>query len=111
MLALQALLCDTRGEGPAAIESLAKALDLAEPGGFIRIFVDLGPQMADLLKQLIKQNLAVSYAGQILAAFKDDDHRAVPDPNSLLIPPSDSPHHPLTESPRRLPVSQFPAPG
>jgi LuxR family maltose regulon positive regulatory protein len=108
VLALQALLCDTRGEGPAALKSLAKALDLAEPGGFIRIFVDLGPQMADLLKQLIKQNLAVSYAGQILAAFKDDDHRAVPDPNSLLIPPSDSPHHPLTESPRP-PVSPSPS--
>ena len=41
---------------------MAKALGLAEPGGFIRLFIDLGPQMADLLKRLIKQNVAVSYS-------------------------------------------------
>ena len=63
MLALQALHYDTLGERPIALEKLAKALDLAEPGGFIRLFVDLGPQMADLLKQLIKQNVAVNYIG------------------------------------------------
>jgi LuxR family maltose regulon positive regulatory protein len=76
-LALQALLHDGRGEESAALEKLSQALDLAEPGGFIRLFVDLGPQMADLLKQLIEQNVVVDYAGQILAAFKEDEHRAM----------------------------------
>jgi len=102
-LALQALLHDARGEDSAAVEKLSQALDLAEPGGFIRLFVDLGPRMADLLKRLIKQNVAVDYAGKILAAFREDEHRPVPDPNSLLIPPSafpippsDSPHLPLS---------------
>jgi len=77
VLALQALLHDARGEGTVAVEKLAQALHLAEPGGFIRLFVDLGPQMAELLKQLIKQNIAVGYIGQILAAFKEDAHRTV----------------------------------
>jgi len=56
VLALQALLYDSRGEGSAALKRLAKALGLAEPGGFIRPFVDLGPPMVDLLKKLVKQN-------------------------------------------------------
>ena len=77
VLALKALLYDTRGEGRAALESLTYALDLAEPGGFIRLFVDLGPQMADLLKQLIKQNVTVSYIGRILDAIREDEHRAM----------------------------------
>jgi LuxR family maltose regulon positive regulatory protein len=83
-LALQALLHDAWGEEPAALESLAQALNLAEPNGFIRLFVDLGPQMADLLKQLIKQNVAVNYIGGILAAFKEDEDRAMQDESDHL---------------------------
>jgi LuxR family maltose regulon positive regulatory protein len=41
-LALQALLHDARGQDSAALVKLSQALDLAEPGGFIRLFVDLG---------------------------------------------------------------------
>jgi LuxR family maltose regulon positive regulatory protein len=84
VLALQALLGDFRGEGSAVLENLAKALNLAEPGGFIRLFVDLGPQTADLLKQLIKQNVAVGYIGRILAAFKEDESRAMQDESDHL---------------------------
>ena len=98
VLALQALLCDIRGEGPAALESLAKALNLAEPGGFIRLFVDLGPQMADLLKQLIKQNDAVGYIGRILAAFREDQLVKVPNVADHPIA-SPSPSHPLSGAP------------
>jgi LuxR family maltose regulon positive regulatory protein len=96
VLALQALLHDTLGDGPIALESLTKALDLAEPGGFICLFVDLGPQMADLLKQLIQQNIAVNYAGQILSAFSEDARSLSP---SLSLPVSPSPRHPIPPSP------------
>jgi len=57
---------------------------LAEPGGFIRLFIDLVPQMADLLKQLVKQNVAVNYIGGILAAFKEDEDRAMQDESDHL---------------------------
>ena len=77
VLALQALLHDTRDETSAALERLTEALHLAEPAGFIRLFVDLGPQMANLLKQLIKQNIAVDYIGRILTAFGEDEKRAM----------------------------------
>ena len=78
VLALQAMLHDKQGEAPAALEKLTEAFALAKAGGFIRPFVDLGPQMADLLKQLIKQNISVDYVGQIFAAFRDDEQRAKP---------------------------------
>ena len=77
LMALQALLHDSQNNQPAALKTLTEALAVAEPSCFIRLFVDLGPQMADLLKQLVRKNVAVSYIGQILAAFKEDEHRAM----------------------------------
>jgi LuxR family maltose regulon positive regulatory protein len=77
VLALQALLHGNRRQETAAAEKLSRALTLAEPGGFIRLFLDLGPQMADLLKRLIRKNIAVEYAGQILSAFRQDAHPAI----------------------------------
>ncbi|MGB7031776.1 MAG: LuxR C-terminal-related transcriptional regulator, partial [Syntrophobacteria bacterium] len=73
VLALQALLHDTLGDASVAQEKIAKALALAEPGGFIRVFVDLGPQMADLLKRLHEQNVAVNHIEKLLAAFSYDE--------------------------------------
>jgi len=88
------------------LEKLTQALALSEPGGFIRLFVDLGPQMADLLKRLVKQNVAVDYIGRILAAFRDDAHRAVPVATDHE---SQSPRHPIPLSPSLL-VSPSPSP-
>ncbi len=73
VLVLQALLHNARGEEPAALEKLTNAIDLAEPGGFIRLFVDLGQKMAALLNRLANQRVAVRYVGQLLAAFKDEN--------------------------------------
>jgi LuxR family maltose regulon positive regulatory protein len=87
-LALQAMLHDDRGEGSAAVERLSQALVLAEPGGFIRLFLDLGPQMADLLKRLIQKNIAVEYAGRILEAFREDAHHPLTQPPGPPLSPS-----------------------
>jgi LuxR family maltose regulon positive regulatory protein len=95
VLALQALLHDTLGESPVALEKVAKALALAEPGGFIRVFVDLGPQMADLLKRLHKQNVAVDYIEKLLAAFRDDEQVVVAEAADH---PMVSDHQPLRPS-------------
>jgi LuxR family maltose regulon positive regulatory protein len=78
VLALQAQLHDTLGDGPVAREKVAEALALAEHGGFIRLFVDLGPQMADLLKRLHEQNVAVDYIKKLLGAFGDEEQVVVP---------------------------------
>jgi hypothetical protein len=80
----------------AALEALTEALTLAEPGGLIRLFVDLGPLMADLLKRLAKKNVDLGYIGKILSSFRDDAQRAVTDTDG---PDSSSRHHSLSPSP------------
>ncbi len=74
VLVLQALLNNTQGQQQAALTLLAQALTLAQPGGFIRLFVDFGPQLADLLAELKPQdNDLQQYVGQILAACAADE--------------------------------------
>lgn len=68
-LALQALLQQTLGDQSAALAALNMAARLAQPGGFIRLFVDLGPQMAVLLAQLTGDRGMQVYKEQIWAAF------------------------------------------
>jgi LuxR family maltose regulon positive regulatory protein len=73
VLALQALLKDVQGDREAALELLAKAVFLAEPGGFVRLFVDLGPPMARLLSELRQRDVAPDYVSQSLMAFETTD--------------------------------------
>jgi LuxR family maltose regulon positive regulatory protein len=79
VLALQAILHDARGDELAALSVLERTITLAEPGGFIRPFLDLGPKMADLLNRQATQNIAVKYVGQIMAAFRSDEMVAAPE--------------------------------
>ena len=51
---------------PAAQASLERALELARPGGFVRLFVELGPPMRALLAGLPRQN---SGTRRVLATF------------------------------------------
>jgi LuxR family maltose regulon positive regulatory protein len=50
---LQALARSAGGDQPGALAALAEALDLAAPEGYLRVFVDEGPPMAALLRQLL----------------------------------------------------------
>ena len=52
ILVLQALAHQAQGDIPAALVPLERALTLAEPEGYVRIFVDEGPPMAQLLSKL-----------------------------------------------------------
>jgi LuxR family maltose regulon positive regulatory protein len=75
VLALQAVLQERQGDRQTALELLGQAVALAEPGGFVRLFVDLGPPMASLLERLRWQggargSLAVAYITNILTAFE-----------------------------------------
>ncbi|WP_439638604.1 LuxR C-terminal-related transcriptional regulator [Nevskia sp.] len=48
---LDAVLQHRRGQRNAAHRSLRKALQLAEPGGFVRVMVDEGPDIVTLLRE------------------------------------------------------------
>jgi len=69
VLAVQALLHQAEGHEPAALEALRHSIGLAESGGFIRLFVDLGEPLERLLTTLARKQTASSYAAKILAAF------------------------------------------
>jgi LuxR family maltose regulon positive regulatory protein len=73
VLALHALLHERQGERQTALDLLGHAVALAEPGGFIRLFVDLGAPMASLLERLHRQGMAVQYITNILTTFETDD--------------------------------------
>lgn len=69
LLVLEALLCAAVGQPAKAHEQLARALRLAEPGGIVRAFVDLGAGVADLLRRLAQHKNARAYTLQVLEAF------------------------------------------
>jgi LuxR family transcriptional regulator, maltose regulon positive regulatory protein len=69
VLAVQALLHQSESNESAALETLRHSIDLAEPGGFIRLFVDLGEPLERLLTTLVREQAGSSYAAQILGAF------------------------------------------
>ena len=55
ILVLQALAHQARGDVAGALASLERAVALAEPEGYVRVFVDEGPPMAALLKLAAKR--------------------------------------------------------
>jgi LuxR family maltose regulon positive regulatory protein len=76
--ALRALACQARGDVETALDALERALLLAEPGGYVRIFVDGGPPMARLLYAAAAHEIAPEYVGKLLAAFPGTEAAAPP---------------------------------
>lgn len=67
--ALLGLMHWNRGENPEAMTALEVALRLAEPEGYIRLFVDLGLPMARLLQEARKREVMPEYVQGLLTAF------------------------------------------
>jgi LuxR family maltose regulon positive regulatory protein len=65
ILALQALVAHAHGDPHSAMQPLRQALSLAEPEGFVRVFLDEGAPMTDLL-QAIAIPPGERYAGRLL---------------------------------------------
>ena len=69
ILVLQALAYEAPGNIPPALVSLEGALTLAEPEGYVRIFVDEGEAMRNLLRHAAAGGIVSSYTQQLLSAF------------------------------------------
>jgi LuxR family transcriptional regulator, maltose regulon positive regulatory protein len=90
-MVLQSLAFQMQGEQDRAVQLLGDALALAEPGGFIRIFVDEGKPMAQLLFEANANGISLDYIGKLLAVFAAEQQRdtseSVALPTSSLIEP------------------------
>jgi LuxR family maltose regulon positive regulatory protein len=71
-LTLIALAQQALGNRQAALDSLGQALALAEPQGYVRLFVDEGQPMAELLGIAISHHISPDYASKLLSAFPRD---------------------------------------
>jgi LuxR family maltose regulon positive regulatory protein len=85
VLAVQALAEHARGDLPAALVALRRALALAEPQGYVRIFADEGAPMAVLVRAAAAEGTAAGYARRLLAALETGVGSA-PVPAGLIDP-------------------------
>jgi LuxR family maltose regulon positive regulatory protein len=79
ILVLQALAYEAQDKIPHALGALDRALTLAEPEGYVRIFVDEGPPMARLLHEILScaealpRGITPFYVQRLLGAFHVDE--------------------------------------
>ena len=83
ILVMQALGYQVQGDIAAALASLQQAMKLAEPEGYVRMFVDEGPPMAQLLREAAARGIMPGYTGKLLAAFDVEPPRNA---GALLLP-------------------------
>lgn len=95
ILILHALVHEARGNNAAALVPLIRALTLAEPQGYVRLFVDEGKPMARLLYEALSKEPKPAYIQRLLAAFPDIESA----PGGLTLPndPHRKPVEPLSE--------------
>jgi LuxR family maltose regulon positive regulatory protein len=84
--ALQAVFADAQDE---ALEFLTEALQLAEGGGYIRSFAEVGEKLIPLLREAAGRGVSPDYVGQILAVMTEKDDIARADQSSLVEPLSE----------------------
>lgn len=70
LLMLHALAREAMGDISGALEPLERALTLAEPEGYVRLFASEGEPMARLLTEARARGLMPDYAGRLLAAIQ-----------------------------------------
>ena len=88
ILVLQALSRQLRGEGAAAADALDRALGLAEPERHVRVFVDEGEAMADLLSSVLAvETSAPSFVRMLLEALGHEPAEASRRNSSGLVEP------------------------
>ncbi len=96
ILALTSLALQAQGETQSALASLRRAVSLAEPAGYVRVFADEGEQMARLLARLSFQKPATAaYLRTLLEATapgsaqdgKEEARRKPPVVDTLLPEP------------------------
>jgi LuxR family maltose regulon positive regulatory protein len=106
VMVLQAVAQQAHGEAEKALQLLGDSLALAEPGGFVRLFVDEGSPMVHLLSAALAQGMMPAYAGKLLAALEAEAQKEKAAPH---LPQALPPTEPLSQ--RELDVLRLIAQG
>ena len=75
---LQALGHQSRGDTLAALAPLERALTLAAPEDYVRIFTDEGPPMHALLTAAAQRGIATAYVRRLMTSFDETRARRTP---------------------------------
>jgi LuxR family maltose regulon positive regulatory protein len=76
-LVLKALVFNAKGKSAYALKTLEEVLAMTEKENYVRIFVDEGRPMFELLQQAARKGISPEYVSKLLGAFD------VPGSNSL----------------------------
>jgi LuxR family maltose regulon positive regulatory protein len=96
------LAYQAQGDIPAALLPLGQALTLAEPQGYVRMFLDEGLPMAQLLRKAAECGIMPDYTGKLLVAFEAQGQEStsaspIPDLQRQSSPASQSLIEPLSQ--------------
>jgi LuxR family maltose regulon positive regulatory protein len=72
ILVAQALALQALGEGEQGMTVLENVLSLAEPRGYVRVFVGEGAPMGELLQEAAARGAALDYVGKLLGALDEE---------------------------------------
>ena len=105
ILLVLALAKDAKGDVEDAIALLKRALTLAEPEGYIHVFVEHEAPMIKLLQQAVVRGIAPTYSRHLLAVLKSQQQlqnqssaqSATPSSQPLIDPLIDPPIDPLSQ--------------
>jgi LuxR family transcriptional regulator, maltose regulon positive regulatory protein len=106
VMVLQAVAARAHGEKDKAVHLLVDALAMAEPAGFIRLFLDEGLPMASLLSEAMALGRMPDYIRTLLTAYEAEQQQSE---NTSSPPPAQPLLEPLSE--RELEVLHLVAAG
>jgi ATP/maltotriose-dependent transcriptional regulator MalT len=72
ILILESLALRDQGDDPQAMAALERALSLAQPEGYVRVFLDFGTQIVEPLQKAAALGIHVEYVGELLSALRKE---------------------------------------
>ena len=106
ILILQSIAHQAQGDLPAAFLPLQHALAFGEPEGYVRMFLDEGSSMMQLLREASAREIMPDYTDKLLAAFEAEKRKSEDKPD---LPPAQPLIEPLSQ--RELEILQLIAQG
>ncbi|HEX4683545.1 MAG TPA: LuxR C-terminal-related transcriptional regulator [Gemmatimonadaceae bacterium] len=88
ILVLESLVQSALNNVRGALDLLAQAIAMAEPEGFLRLFLDHGSRMRDLLRHAMTRGLAAEYTRRVLAAFDAPHPKRAATATAAVRPPA-----------------------